>query len=170
MLYRKKAVKDALDDVSFQQLPLVRLLWSKARRSGWVRDDIYLFVYKLFSGLSQTKTSQEDILQELSNLARANRRKDISLPRAFFKISTSERLSGLPCQTLRLDQGDIQSFGKLARPMGDDFTPKPSKRRQVDKLVETAASRLKSDPKELSMIWKAPACPVCFTSRLTRPK
>ena len=73
-------------------------------------------MWKLFSGISTTKATQEDILMELSNLTRQNRRKDLALTRVMFTAATSERLQAIPCDLLTLDPSrqDIDQFSSLA--------------------------------------------------------
>ena len=73
-------------------------------------------MWRLFTGVSTTKATQEDILMELNNLVRSNRRKDLALTRVMFAAATSERLSAVPCDVLELDPSrqDIDQFTALA--------------------------------------------------------
>ena len=93
-------------------------------------------MWKLFSGISTTKATQEDILQELSNLVRHNRRKDLALTRVMFTAATSERLQAIPCDFLALDPSrhDVDQFSSLANESEkvtlNDFLPR--KVRDID--------------------------------------
>lgn len=123
-----KALKEALDMLWWNKLPLVRLVIAKCRAHGWQRNAIYQFVWRLFSGPSATKSGQEDILQDLSNATRANRRKDVRLSRAMYLAATSERLSNLPVTPLTLNPGDICKLGSLVGGVtADDFAPRRMK-------------------------------------------
>ena len=100
---------------------------------------------RLFSGISTTKATQEDILMELSNLARQNRRKDLAMTRVMFTAATSERLQAIPCEFLQLDpsRSDIDQFSSLAcdseKVTVDDFLPR--KVRDHDGSTATCVSK-----------------------------
>lgn len=108
----------------------MRLLIAKCRVANWSQTSIWAYVWRLFSGISTTKATQEDILQELSNLTRQNRRKDISLTRVMFTAATSDRLSAIPCNSLELDPSrqDIDQYSSLASDSDkvtmNDFLPR----------------------------------------------
>ena len=100
---------------------------AKCKALEWgteILKELWPFVWRLFSGLSTTKTSQEDILQELTNLERANRRKDIALPRAAFHAAVSKRLRAVPCNVLKCEPGDILVFGGEHKINVDNFVPR----------------------------------------------
>jgi len=99
----------------------------------------------MFNGISNTKTSQEDILQEVTNPTRANRRKDMSMTRAFFTMATSERLDSLPTRVLKLQKGDLALLGKQHNVIVDNFNPRPAKALKKESLVfKIAATALKT--------------------------
>lgn len=107
---------------------MVRLLIAKCKALEWGRREIarelFPFVWRLFSGLSTTKTTQEDIFQELTNLDRSNRRKDVALPRAAFHAAISKRLRAVPCSVLKCERGDILVFGGEHKINVDNFVPR----------------------------------------------
>ena len=111
----------------WHKLPLVRLVIAKCRAHQWQRNSIYQFVWRLFSGPSATKSSQEDILQDLSNATRANRRKDVHMSRAMYMASTSERFIHLPVTPLTLKPGDLNQLGSVTNVTADDFVPRRMK-------------------------------------------
>ena len=122
-----KALKEALDMLWWNRLPLVRLVIAKCRAHRWQRNAIYQFVWRLFSGPSATKCGQEDILQDLTNAARSNRRRDIQLPRAMYIAATSERLKNLPVAPFTLAPGDLCRSGTVSTVTADDFAPRRMK-------------------------------------------
>ena len=122
-----KALKQALDDIHWNKLRAVRWVYAKARAHGWSRASVYPYIHRMFSGISNTKTWQEDILQDLTNPARASRKKDISMTRAFFCMATSERLNALPTRVVRLVPGELAIHGKTHNVVADNFNPRPSK-------------------------------------------
>lgn len=134
-----KALREAIDQLWWPRLKAIRLLIAKCRASGWQKESIWAFTWRLFSGPSTTKTSQEDILQELTNAARANRRKDINLPRAMFVAAESKRLDGLPCARLRLGRGDLAAYGSAHQVTVQDF--KPRKERAESSIPSTAVDQ-----------------------------
>ena len=121
----------------------MRLVWAKLRASGWKRSAVYQYVWKLFVGISHTKTSQEDILQELTHAQRQNRRRDIHMPRVAYAISTSRRLQSLPLPALELATNDIRLHGKKAKPIGDDFVPKSLKSTQATETDSVSAEAVR---------------------------
>ena len=128
-------------------MPLVRLVIAKARAHGWDRNCIYQFVWKLFSSASTTKATQEDLLQELSNAARSNRRRDIRLTRAMYVVSTSERLQAVPMTTLQLAKGDLAAMGD-GKVHVDEFVPRRLKSFNNDgnhsEVLYSAIQKIKS--------------------------
>ncbi len=133
--------------VWWNRLPLVRLVIAKCRAHGWTRNSIFQFVWRLFSGNSNTKASQEDIFQELTNTARASRKKDIRMTKTMYVCATSKRLDNLPCLPLKLKPGDIQRLGN-ANVKVDEFTPRRLKTFNTDSgrshLISSAIGQLKS--------------------------
>lgn len=126
---------------------------AKCKAVGWDRDAIVSFLWpimwRLFSGVSTTKASQEDILQELTNPARQNRRKDISLPRTMFCAATSKRLSAVPCKVLTCGKGDLMAYGKQFKVVVDDFLPRKYSRPaegSQSQVVAKAISYLRENP------------------------
>ena len=132
----------------WRKLPLVRLVIAKCRAHDWSRPYIYQFIWRLFSGPSTTKSSQEDILQELTNSGRANRKKDIRMTRAMYVCSTSKRLKGLPTSVLTLQPGDLARHSSQKKVKADEFTPRRLKSFNNDSgrssVVYSAIEKIKS--------------------------
>ena len=132
----------------WNKLPLVRLVIAKCRAHDWSRPCIYQFVWRLFSGPSNTKFSQEDVLQELSNSGRANRKKDIRMTRAMYVCSTSKRLAALPTKVLTLQPGDLARHCSPNKVKADEFTPRRLKSFNTDSgrssVVYSAIQKIKS--------------------------
>ena len=147
-----EALKQAIDQLWWPRLPLIQLVLAKCNAVGWDTDTIVTFlwplVWRLFSGISTTKTTQEDILQELTNLRRQNRRKDISLTRTMFCAATSKRLSALPCAMLKCQKGDLLAHGKRFKVVVDDFLPRKYNQPadEGSQVVAKAISYLRENP------------------------
>ena len=122
--------------MEFNKLWIVRLMWAAARARGWRRDSIYKFVWKLHSGLLDTKATEEDLLQEITNLARQNRKKDTDPFRSFFRIATSKRLDSLSVSKLDLPEGDVTALGRGGSITAEVFQPR---RQHQDELCHSKA-------------------------------
>ena len=136
---------ECLESVWFYRLRLVRLVWAKLRACRWTRSSIFKFCFQLAKALTNAKTTQEDILQELNHLERRSRRKDVDLCGMFFKITRSKRLDSCPIDMVQLQPGDMRAHGSAKAVLADDFFPKKSvqKDEYQSEVIERAIQALR---------------------------
>ena len=147
---------DCINNVWFNRLLLIRLVWARAHSSGWRQSVLFRFVWRLFSPLAHTKFTQEDLLQELQHLSRGGRKQDARLVRVKYTACASKRL--LPCNVgmMQLQQGDLCAYGDLQSVAEADFhlpTMKTFKQReQKSQLLSKSVEALKAPVKDSNRV------------------
>ncbi|CAE7273848.1 unnamed protein product, partial [Symbiodinium necroappetens] len=121
--HQDRALRAVLDNVWWNKLPLIRLMLAKLRAHSWQRGSLWQFTWKLFGhGLIHSKSTQEDVLQELQNLARSNRNPEMRQQRVFYTQATSKRLQATgDVELLKLQKGDLQRHGRAHEVTNDCF-------------------------------------------------
>ena len=150
---------DCVNHLWFNRLPLVRLYWAKGQSSQWSRSALFRFAWRLFSPVPHTKTTQEDLLQELQHLSRANRKQEARMVRVKYAACTSHRLQSSNVKMLKLRQGDLCAYGELQSVTESDFRPPTLKSFKAQAAKSSLTSAAISALKKPTQAWGDGLCP-----------
>ena len=139
------ALMEVLDQIWFDRLLLVQLLWAKLRAHGWTRAPLYHFIWVYFSGIMHTKYVLEDALQHANHLVRSGRKQDIRPVRLAFQVATSPRLDEC-CNVpvVSVEAGDLAQHGNYDVLAEDFLLRKENKERKPAQVILDAMECLQS--------------------------
>ena len=114
----------------------MRLLLAKCLHQP--RSAVWQFVYRMFGhGLLHTKTTQEDVLQELQHLDRTSRSGDTRMTRAFYSLASSKRLEATgEIKMLTLHKGILRQHWRTHDVRNDCFRARKVRKLEQDDQTE----------------------------------